>query len=174
MVWKAARGQMPMFPKSIEPGAFNDEGFTLIEVMVALGVMALLSALVMLSAPGPERRMQASVERFVSAVRHAADDAIITNQALRLSVNDAGYRFERRTRSGWLALADGDPLGFRGWPAQTTVDVRSAADAGAGRFAFFDPVGAVTPAALELIHAGRRWRLQLGPTGTVGVDESPL
>ena len=58
----------------------SERGFTLVEVMVALLVMALLTSAVLLTAPDPGPRLAEEAERLAGRLAHAREAALTTNR----------------------------------------------------------------------------------------------
>lgn len=88
----------------------NNQGFTLLEVMVVIAMMAILTAFVVPYLPGDRAElMQTEMDRFESKVIYAQTQAILQSQDLGLIVAEARYQFVQRVGSEWQVF-EGEPL----------------------------------------------------------------
>lgn len=88
----------------------KNKGFTLLEVMVVIAMMAILTAFVVPYLPGDRAElMQAEVDRFQSKIVYAQTQAILQSQDLGLIVDDTSYKFVQRVSSGWEEFEE-EPL----------------------------------------------------------------
>ena len=72
----------------------NDQGFTLIELMVVIVIIALTSAAVIFAIPDPRGRVIDEAERFAARTLAARDDAIVQSRDTRV-VNLGASDFAR-------------------------------------------------------------------------------
>ncbi len=94
------------FPESYK----KNKGFTLLEVMVVIAMMAILTAFVVPYLPGDRaEQMQAGADRFRSKIVYAQTQAILQSQDLGLIVDDESYKFVQRVDSGWVEFEE-EPL----------------------------------------------------------------
>jgi general secretion pathway protein H len=84
----------------------NDRGFTLIELMVVITIIALASAAVVFAIPDPNGRVFDEAERFAARVLAARDDAVVQGRDVRVRVTVSGYSVERRRRGTWEGLRE--------------------------------------------------------------------
>jgi general secretion pathway protein H len=146
-------------------GNRSDAGFTLVEALTTLVVIALIAGAAMLVLPGPERETRAFAERFASRLALAGEESIIVNRPVALILSHEGYGFARLEETGWRDMAAGSPLAFRPWPANLEARVEAAeAEAGAPAVRF-DPMGAATPARIVIASPGARWRVDVDGQG---------
>lgn len=142
-------------------------GFTLVELMVALVIIALMSATVLLTMADPRGGLGGEVNRFAGKVRLARDSAITGAQPMALWISATGYGFERRRGGRWEPLTDG-PLAAANWPAGTTA---RAATPGRARL-LFDTLGrADQPLAFMLERSGSRLAIRIDLDGRVSRGE---
>ena len=88
----------------------KNQGFTLLEVMVVIAMMAILTAFVVPYLPGDRAElMQTEMDRFQSKIVYAQTQAILQSQDLGLIVDDASYKFVQRVNSGWEEFEE-EPL----------------------------------------------------------------
>ena len=98
-------------------GGRRRHGFTLVEILVVLVIIALVGGLALVTLNRDERRLAArEAKRFAGALEFAAARAQARNETLGVSA-DRTIRFWRREPSGekWLPLDD-DVLGARVLP----------------------------------------------------------
>ena len=98
-------------------------GFTLIEVLVVVFVIAIASAVVVANFEGDERgKMEREARRLAGALEHAASLAQWQSETLGVSAEGNVYRFWRRRGDGVWTLLDDDPvLAPRALPPEFSV-----------------------------------------------------
>jgi type II secretion system protein H len=106
-------------------------GFTLVELLVVLVVLAVAAGLIVAALDrDPRRSAAAEARRLAAALEHAAALSQWTGQTLGVSASGATYRFWRRgSDGGWAGIADDDVLAPRRLPDALTVGVVSYAGA---------------------------------------------
>lgn len=142
-----------------------DAGFTLVEALVAIAVIALLAGMAMIASPGPDRQLQAQAERFAAFIARGADESVMANTAMALTVTTEGYSFARRTASGWARGA------VRPWPAGVDISVQeSEAALSEGRVLVYDRLGEASPARIRMASAGAAFDVRVDGEGRVSVE----
>jgi general secretion pathway protein H len=143
-------------------------GFTLVEMLVVVVVIAVASGIAIVNAGGDDRRAaEREATRLAGALEHAAALAQWKAQTLGVSADGAVYRFWRRgTDDRWAPLSDDDILAPRALPAPLTVATASYAGApvAADSILPFRPSGRNEPYALLLA----------SPTWSIVVAGDPL
>jgi type II secretion system protein H len=83
-------------------------GFTLVEIMIVTGIVALFASLLVLSStPDGARRAQGEARRLAALLELAIAEARAGGQAIAWQPQRAGYVFWYRTRSGeWVRYPD--------------------------------------------------------------------
>lgn len=148
-------------------------GFTLIELMVVIALMALMAGAVAMTIGGPGGGPADAATRFASRLAAARDSAITGGRPISPWVSASGYGFDQYLGGRWQQLTvkpfDGDD-----WPE----GVRATTDAapGPGRQAApparvrFDSIGLPDrPLTVRLFGDGRRVEVQLAANGDVSV-----
>ena len=92
-------------------GPVLSAGFTLIEVLVVMVVIACLAGLAVISAgtAGPSRELKGEAERLAGLIGVLADEAVLDNREYGLRLERDGYQvlFYDETGGRWQALSDG-------------------------------------------------------------------
>ena len=108
------------FPSRLPPPA----GFTLVEVLVVLVLLALAAGAAMLAVGGDDRdRAVREAQRFAGALEHAAARAQVRAETLGASADGDAWRFWRRDPDSgrWAPIADDDVLAARPLPSPLAV-----------------------------------------------------
>ncbi len=144
-----------------------EHGFTLVELMIVVTVIALTSAMAVLAMPDPRGRLVDEAERFAARARAAHDLAIVDARPISIWVTTGGYGFDRRVAGAWSPIAD-KPLRVERWREGTEASV--ADRAGRERITF-DPTGfADRPLSVRLSRDDAAASVELGADGSVRVD----
>jgi len=153
-------------------------GFTLIEVLVVVVILAVLaSALVLSTASSGERRLEREAEKLRALVAYACEQAELRGREIGVSLNSGGYRFSEFDRDAWVGFSDGE-LRPRTWLAGTdamlsrdghTVEVAAQFPDKPQLLCFSS--GELTPFRLELAlgEIAVRYRLDGDPGGAVAL-----
>ncbi|MEM8826546.1 MAG: prepilin-type N-terminal cleavage/methylation domain-containing protein, partial [Pseudomonadota bacterium] len=99
-----------------------EEGFTLVELMIVMAIVALGSAAVLLSIPGADADVRADATRFGARLIAARDQALFSGRTVAAIVDRDGYRFETRDEYGWRPLA-AKPLSPARWDDTVAADM---------------------------------------------------
>jgi len=145
----------------------QDAGFSLVETMTAMMVVALVASSVLLLAPGQDRRTRDEAMRLVARIGMAQDESVLVNRTVALVLTADGYGFERLEAGGWAPFEPNTPLGFRAWPED--VEARAERDENESRAARFDAMGTATPTSIIVSGAGVRWRVRVDASGETNV-----
>ncbi|MGQ2932889.1 MAG: GspH/FimT family pseudopilin [Sphingopyxis sp.] len=156
---------MRIFAATAEARARRGQGgFTLVELMIVLAIMALAATAVVLTIPGEERTVRSEADRLAARLAAARDVAVIEGRSVAVNFAPSGYGFERRISGEWQPLP-GRAFEQRNWPG----DVRFAASDGQGAARIlFDRVGiSPTPQAVVLTGGEAREIVRVSATGEV-------
>ena len=129
-------------------------GFTLVELLVVLVIVALAAAAVILTLPERGGSLSAEAERFAARAKAARDDAILDARAATVAIGPAGYEVTRRTESAHYDWVEG---------------TRPALAGGRDGRIRFGATGLADPARLELRRGGRLVAIDVGGDGNVQV-----
>lgn len=160
---------MPIFAETAEAAASGHRkaatsGFTLVELMIVLAIMALAATAVVLTIPGEERNVRSEANRLAARLAGARDVAVIEGRSVSVNFAPSGYGFERRIAGEWQPLP-GRAFEQRNWPS----DIRFVAGDGQGAARIlFDRVGtSPTPQTLVLSGGDAREIVRVSATGEV-------
>jgi len=138
----------------IEAARRRDHGFTLLEVMAVIVVIALATALIANTIGGGlgQARVRAAAKDLVAALRYTRSQAVVKGQAqaLTLDVEKRAYQAPGR---GWVELPDGMQLTM-------LTAAQERVDEGVGRIRFF-PDGASTGGNVRLIRGEAEWQINV-------------
>ena len=100
----------------------RSDGFTLIEILVVVVILAVLAGALTLAAGGISgaRQLAREAARTQALIGYACEQAELVDRQIGISLNDRGYRFSRLDRSNWLPIR-ADELRPRQWLAGTAV-----------------------------------------------------
>lgn len=101
-------------------------GFTLLEILVVVAILAIAAGLVVVSIDRDERGvLDREARRFAGALDYAARRAQLRYETLGVSVDDHAWRFWLRADGRWRALSDDEPLAPRALPEAFTAQALS-------------------------------------------------
>lgn len=139
-------------------------GFTLVELMVVIALMALMAGAVVVTAGTPGSGATAAATRFASRLAAARDEAIVSGRPISAWVAPSGYGFERFQGGSWQAMS-AKPFAGDDWQSGTVVAL-----SGARARVRFDSLGLPDrPASFAITRDGRTTRVQIAANGDVSV-----
>ncbi|HET7816203.1 MAG TPA: GspH/FimT family pseudopilin [Sphingomicrobium sp.] len=143
-------------------------GFTLVELIVVIAVMALLTGAVVLTVASPGGASD-SATRFASRLAAARDEAVLSGRPVSAWVSPSGYGFDQLRGGRWQRMAE-RPFEGADWDKGTAV--RTATGTGEGRMRVrFDSLGLPDqPVALRIERDGRAAGVRVAANGDVTVE----
>lgn len=131
----------------------RDAGFTLVEMLVVLAIIAVAAGAVSIGVGGVTRApsVEAEARRLATRLQAASDDAMLGDRLVAFTVEEHGYGFATFGADGKLMPRTDDALGFHRLPSGIvmTLSVRPPVVLGV------DGVG--RPMAATIESGGRRW-----------------
>jgi len=101
----------------------NIKGFTLIEIMVVVVIVAVLISAVALSFPPVgDKLLKEHADRFSALVELAQDEAILQSNELAVEITPNGYSFYQNENNSWLAISE-SPFTKRELPSDFSTKV---------------------------------------------------
>lgn len=163
----------------------NDAGFTLLEILVATALIAVLSGVAALSLSGDATRdARREAETLLRALQQAADAAVYEGSETGAAFTATGYAFLRYDPAArqWRSAAQAG-LGARRLPADLRLSgniaglpLRFAAEEDLRPAILFLSSGEVTGFSLTLADADRKSAVTLGTDGLAPIrflDDAP-
>lgn len=147
----------------------RSNGFTLVELMVVVALMALASAVVVVSLPDPRASVNEDIDRFAARVSAARDAAVVEARPMSVWVTPSGYGFARRVAGQWVPLDD-KPFVTTDWRNGAVAEL---GDLGTTRIVFDSTGAALAPLVLTLTRGDRHARASVGSDGRVTVGRWP-
>lgn len=125
-------------------------GFTLVELMVVLAIMALAATAVILTLPGSEGGARTEAGRLSARIAAARDLAVIERRPVALWLAPSGYGFDRRIDGEWQPVP-GRAFETRNWPDD--IRLLAAGDRPTARLVF-DSIGTSSAPLTILLGSG--------------------
>jgi general secretion pathway protein H len=153
-------------------------GFTLVEILVAVAIVAIVSAAAFLAWRGGDAgTLRRDAERFAGALDYAGQRAQWRHEDLGVSVDASGYRFWQRDleRDAWVPLAGDDVLVARAWPdgSALVATVRAGRPLPPATLIALRADGRNDPLTIVLAAGETQWRVDADPLNRVSVAMVP-
>lgn len=148
-------------------------GFTLIEILVVMVVIAVLSAmLVFVASPSEAAQARTEARRLAALLELAIAEARASGQSIAWSPVPGGYAFFRRAEDGgWVEFADDSAYRRRSLPdgvllRDITVETQTLRE---GERIVMSPYGLTGAIAATVAAGDAGFRLRGGPVGRVSL-----
>jgi general secretion pathway protein H len=156
--------------------AIGQHGFTLLELLVVLVLIAVVSSVISISAtPDPRRSLIEQAERLGLVLSLASDEARIRQQPISWEGDLNGYRFVSEAGGERQLLSDDDLLHERTWQRPLTLLAISREGQLPQALLSRDAPALRLPIAREWVQP--RWKIQLADGSadvTVDIDENGI
>ena len=98
-----------------------NKGFTLIEIMVVIVIVAVLISAVALSFPPVgDKLLKENADRFSALISLAQDEAILQSTELAVEITPTGYSFYQNIDNSWVTFSS-TPFSKRELPAEIST-----------------------------------------------------
>jgi len=161
----------------------DESGSSLIEVLAAMFIIALASAVVVTSMPDAVDPEKTEALAFAAKLQRAADEAVISGLIIGVDVDADGYRFHQRAAGVWGALEDRRAFEEHMWSQAADVQVEVAGDRGNRRRLAdviagdapnpalrFSPTGEATPTQVWVTYPSADYVVRVGADGSVELE----
>lgn len=147
-------------------GANRPRGFTLVELLIVLAILAAAATTVVLTLPDARGQLRRQAERFAARLQHAEQEAVLTNRRIGVRVDAQGYGFRVQRAGRW------QPLEVPGLESGTwEEEVMPVLADDQALSARFDPAGLAEPMELVLALGRERVAVTLEASGNVRVED---
>lgn len=156
--------------------ARSEAGFSLIEVLAALAIMAMVSVMAVAMLPARLSLEAQEADRLVLRLETARRQAETSGGVIGFAADadGGGYVFLDWTGQGWRVRRQDRALGPYRFPGDVRLagDVRTGSEPGAeGPALWFDAAGGEGEAVYRLTGPGGVRRILIAPGGRIGADD---
>jgi len=141
----------------------DQSGFTLVELLIVVGILGLLTSLVVLSIPGDSGALESDAQRFAAKAAALRDNAILQSRPMAVQVTASGYSFLERRDGSWDVLED-KPFISTNWSSGVTI----ANDTEGSLLVGFESTGLPSESVnVDLLFEDQKRRIKIAPMGDV-------
>ena len=145
----------------------NEAGFSLVELLAVLAVLALVSGLVVVSLPRPEDTPQDAVRELAADLNATIRQSLYDGQTRALAVSEDEWQLRRFSNGTWAVDRAGElrppvRLAVEDVPVELTEDLQP--------LVLFEPSGLATPFVLEAGRRAEQFILVGDATGELSVE----
>lgn len=150
----------------------DSKGFTLIEMMIVIAIMAILSAI---AAPNlqtymAQRRLNGAARQVMTDLMEARMKAVNLNQKVKVSFGSVGHTYQTwndADDNGTVADDEGDDIERDLHPDYHDVTFSASANP------FFQPRGTAVGSTITLTNSSGSKYVKVALTGRVKIDDTP-
>ena len=161
------------------PGPIHREaGFSLVETLVVVAVVAMMTAVAVLSVTGRQSAIEREAERLLARFGEARETALVTGGIVGFTpeADGSGYLFLTYRDGSWRDMPDHPALAPRRLPDGIRLyseagRTRRSPDAALAPAFWFDPTGIEGPFAFLLQDSDRDLRLVRDGQGVLRIEE---
>ncbi|MBE9516040.1 MAG: type II secretion system minor pseudopilin GspH [Proteobacteria bacterium] len=137
-------------------------GFSLIEIMVVVTIIAVIAGMAVLSiGEDPRRSVQDEAQRLHALLTQAKEEAILQGQLYVLRMEEDRYEFMQPDEKGKLQALSDELFRPRQFGGNVTVDASEVdgRDTGKEPSVVIYPTGDISPFRIVLANSGGRWQV---------------
>ncbi len=155
--------------------ASHSSGFTLIEVMVVIVIMAVLVGLVSISSrPDPERALRQEAERLAQHLLLAQQESVLRATPIAWIANGTHYRFIMRHNGQWQYLDQLDQALSSNRGSSSTLSANTSADPLFAPHAWQTPLSDIRVTGLMLPNDVMQRGVLAGNTASLLIGQEPI
>jgi len=161
----------------------REAGFSLVEMLAVVAIIAMMSAVVMLSVTGRPALIETEAERLLARFHEAGETALVTGEVIGFATeaDGTGYLFLRYRDGRWRDMPDHPALAPHRLPEGIAIYGESGRgsrgtgpdpqDVPLAPLAWFDPTGIDAPFRLLLQGAERDLHLVRNGAGQLSIED---
>lgn len=165
--------------------ARSQDGYSLLEALAAVFVVALASSMVVAAIPAPVDDREQLALAFAAKLDRARDQAVVGGVYVGVRIDESGCSFFERRSGEWIAAKSARAFGSLEWPAEAIVethfegalpdpsrlaDLTERERQAAGPTLRFDPSGSVTAATVRFVYPDGTYAVRVEVDGSVIVE----
>lgn len=164
------------------PRQRGEAGYTLVEILAAMAITAIVAAVAVLSFPRLDGAPTRDPEVFAARVALAGQESVISGDVIGVVVTEFGLQFSRFRGGRWAWVSEPETLAARAWRPDVFVSVELEDGPDLSNLSReeiealpplirLDPTGAATPARVRFDMDAGSVIVALGRNGVLTIDD---
>lgn len=141
----------------------SDAGFSLVEVLMSVFIMALATSVIILTRPPPPDAMSVEVEQFQDMLEATTDKAILTGAPTGIRLSAEGYSQLVWREGEWVNISNQVVK----LPDGASLEILQRGEDQTGPDIEMSPLGDVSPVQVNLAMRGRYLLLSIDAEGSI-------